>query len=336
MRLSVEDAQSLSQRALAGLGYSAEQAAMIADHLVLNAMSGYSFAGLPRILAIKDAKERTLPTQDLRIVSETPVSLQLDGGNQVAYIALTQAVDLVLEKLKLSRVCLMSMGNSWYAGRSFNYVEKLGRAGYAALLFISGPPLVAPHGAAKPLFGTNPICVAFPIDPDPIIVDLGTSAAMAGEVFLHAMLGKEMPPGVGMGPDGLPTQNAAEIVKGAILPLAGHKGSALSFAVQALGLFGATVLPQDRRDGFGYLLLAFDPTLLCPREAFVTALAELREKIVQLPRAPGFESIEVPSDRTYRNRRNAQAGIEVDSDVVRRLEVLAEASSGNVEAVPIG
>ena len=67
------------------------------------------------------------------------------------------------------RILEFDVAKGEYTGRSFNYVERLAREGYAALLFSGGPPLVAPHGAIKPMLGTNPICVAFPTAPDPVI-----------------------------------------------------------------------------------------------------------------------------------------------------------------------
>ena len=295
---------------------------------MLNAVSGYPFAGLPRIVAIRDAKERTRPTQALRVLRETPVSLQIDGGNQVGYVALTKGIDLALNKVRQSGVCILAMGNTWYTGRSFNYVERLAREGYAALLFSGGPPLVAPHGAIKPMLGTNPICVAFPTAPDPVIVDLGTSATMSGEVLLHALLNKPMPAEVGIGPDGTPTRDASQILKGAILPLAGHKGYALSFAVQALSLFGAAVLPPALQDGVGHLLIAFDPTLLCAREEFDQGMAGLRERITSLPRASGVQSVDIPSDRTYRSRQTLRAqGIDIDDAIVAQLKAMSRQAS---------
>ena len=48
------------ERALARVGYTGEEASIIVDQLVDNSLSGYRFAGLPRILAIAgdEAPER--------------------------------------------------------------------------------------------------------------------------------------------------------------------------------------------------------------------------------------------------------------------------------------
>src|SRR5688572_7949862 len=48
VRLTVAEATELGERALQRVGYSGEDARIIVDQLVDNALCGYRFAGLPR------------------------------------------------------------------------------------------------------------------------------------------------------------------------------------------------------------------------------------------------------------------------------------------------
>lgn len=81
VRLEVADAAALGEKALARIGFAAEEARIVTDQLIDNSLCGYRFAGLPRILAIaRDAKtgaERTA----IRVVHETPNSALIDGGD---------------------------------------------------------------------------------------------------------------------------------------------------------------------------------------------------------------------------------------------------------------
>jgi LDH2 family malate/lactate/ureidoglycolate dehydrogenase len=324
VRISVAEADDITRRALLSLGFSAEDAGLITGHLVLNATSGYPFAGLPRVLAIRNAPGMTQPQSPLRVVKETPVSLQIDGGNQIAYVAVTRAAEMALAKVKQSGVCIMGMGNSWYSGRLANYLEPAARAGYVGIHIASASPMVAPHGAAKGLFGTNPICIALPCEPDPYIVDLGTSQTMLGHVMLQRFLGIPLPEGHGIDATGNPTTDPAAVLDGgAILTMAGHRGSALAFAVHALGLIGASVVPWEEYRGWGYLFVLFDPALLTTRERFQHDLSALVERIKSLPRQPGVDEIMIPSERSYRARQESAAnGILVDrrvADELRRM-----------------
>src|SRR5579883_3071653 len=52
IRLSVDEARTLSEHALAGLGYEAEEARIIADHVIDAALCGYEYSGLAKILNI--------------------------------------------------------------------------------------------------------------------------------------------------------------------------------------------------------------------------------------------------------------------------------------------
>ena len=54
VRLSVEEATHLGKSALARIGFADDEAQIIIDQLVDNALCGYKFAGLPRILEIAD------------------------------------------------------------------------------------------------------------------------------------------------------------------------------------------------------------------------------------------------------------------------------------------
>ena len=325
IRLSIAEAKDVGAKALRGIGYSAEDAAYIVDHLVLNAASGYPFAGLPRIMAVRDAPERKMPVTSIKVVKEPPVSLQIDGGNQIAYVAVTKAAEMALAKVKKSGICIMGMGNSWYSGRLANYVEPAARAGYVAIHLSSAIPIVAPHGAARPLFGTNPICIAMPKKPDPVIVDVGTAQTMWGHVLLQAFLGIPLPEGHGIDAKGRPTTDAAEVVKGAILPIAEHRGSALSFAVQALSLMGASVVPWDEYRGWGYLFVFFDPDLLCPRERFEHDLGALIAKMKALPKREGVSEILIPSERSYVARKESEKnGILFDRKVIDELKAMAK------------
>jgi hypothetical protein len=59
IRLEVSEARMLGEATLRRIGFPADEASIIADQLIDNALCGYRFASLPRILAIaEDAKPR--------------------------------------------------------------------------------------------------------------------------------------------------------------------------------------------------------------------------------------------------------------------------------------
>ena len=116
VRLSVGDARALGEAALARIGYGADDACVITDQLVDNALCGYRFAGLPRILAIAREKK----TRDIRapvaVVHETPVSALVDGGNNVGYVAVYRGAEIAIAKAKHTGLVAVGVYNSFSAG----------------------------------------------------------------------------------------------------------------------------------------------------------------------------------------------------------------------------
>jgi len=242
VRLSAQEAQDLGERALGTLGLNYEEAAIVAAHLVDASMWGYEFAGLPRILVIAERAELKKARMPLSIVKETAVSALLDGGNQLGYISVCRAVEIAIEKVRNSGVALIGLRNSWFTGRAAYYVEKIARAGFAAIYVASSTPTVVPPGASRKVLGTNPLAIGLPGKINPFIYDIGTSAVMSGEVLMKALLGEEFAEISGIDKNGTPTRVARDMVEGGVFPFGGHKGYGLSLAIQALGLMaGARV-----------------------------------------------------------------------------------------------
>ena len=324
VRLSVAEAMALGAQALQRLGFSDDEVRIIIDHLIDNALCGYPFASLPRILAIaRDAKTQR-PRQPVRVVHDTPASALLDGGNHVGYVAVYHAVQLVIDKARAHRFAVVGVFNSYYSGRNAYYMEMLAKAGLVGIHLASGQPRVVPPGGTRPALGTNPLCFGFPSAHGPVIFDMGTAALQWGEVLLHAHLGTPLPEDVGLDKDGRPTHDARETVLGGVLPFGGHKGYGLSFVVQIMGLLAGAALARGQVQDYGFLFLAFDPGLLIPVDEFKREVSELIDRLKATPRQPGVEEIRIPSERAFREReRRRVEGIVVERTVVEALHALA-------------
>jgi LDH2 family malate/lactate/ureidoglycolate dehydrogenase len=327
VRLTIAEARQLGEAALKGIGYSAEQAEVICDHLVEAASCGYPFAGLPRILTINETARNKEPRTPIRITHETGVSALIDGGNQLGYWSVYQATQIAIEKAKARGFAVVGLNNSNMSGRNGYYVEKIVKEGFVAIHACSASPLVAPLGGMDPLLGTNPFCIGFPSPRGPVVYDIGTASVMLGELILRSRLGEPIEPGLAMDAEGRPTTDAAEALKGAVHPWGGHKGYGLSFAVQALGLLAGAAMPRGKVIDYGFLFIVFEPGLLMPREQFLKDVEQLIETLKGSRKRPGVEEILIPSERAFRTREVARReGIAVDRKVYDALRRLAGAS----------
>src|SRR6266702_43993 len=91
IRLTVAEARELAERALGKLGYDAEEARIVADHVIDAALCGYEYSGLPKILNLPESRHFKLPRRPMKVLRETDVSIAFDGGNNVGMLALFYA-----------------------------------------------------------------------------------------------------------------------------------------------------------------------------------------------------------------------------------------------------
>src|SRR6185503_16591870 len=224
VRLSVADARALSEQAMRGIGYDPEEARILADHVIDAALCGYEYSGLPKLLNVADHPRFTLPRRPMRVIKETSVSVLFDGGNQSGMLGMYYAARAVIERAHAHGFALVAVSNIWMSGRSAYYVEMVARADLIGIHTVAAPPMVAPVGGARAALGTNPIAFGSPMDGDPLVIDLGTSAFMGTDMQFRQRLGIPLPEGVALDEHGRPTTDAAAARRGALLPFGGHKG----------------------------------------------------------------------------------------------------------------
>ena len=323
VRLTEQQARAVALKALAKCGYDAPGATIVTDQLVDNALCGYAFAGLARILTVaEEARNRQTRTEPA-IVRETASSALVDGGNTIGYIAAFRGAEIAARKAKETGLSIVGVYNSYYSGRNAYYVENIVKHDLVAIHTCSASPRVLPPGSRAPLLGTNPMSIGFPSTNGPVVWDIGTASVMWGDVQMMARLGRELPEGTGFDKDGNPARDAAEVLKGGVSPWGGHKGYGLSFCIQALGLIAGAALGRGVVNDYGFLFIAIDPGLTQPDNAFQRQMSELVDTIKALPKQDGVEEIRIPSERAFAERaRRRQEGIVVEMKILEMLEAL--------------
>lgn len=312
VHLSLAEARALSERAMRGIGYEPEEARILADHVIDAALCGYEYSGLPKLLNVADHPRFQAQRSPMRALRETSVSVLFDGGNQSGMLGMYYATRAVIERAQAHGVALVGVDNIWMSGRSAYYVEMVARAGLIGIHTVAAPPLVAPPGGVKAALGTNPIAFGFPMEGDPLVIDLGTSAFMGTDLQFRQRLGIALPAGVAIDEHGRPTTDAEAARRGALLPFGGHKGYALALAMHALGVSAE------------YLFIAFKPDLFMPLPDYRRALAAEIALIKATPRQEGVDEIRIPGERAYRDRaRLGREGLEIDRRIHDALIQLA-------------
>jgi LDH2 family malate/lactate/ureidoglycolate dehydrogenase len=321
----VAEARALAERAMRGIGYELEEARILADHVIDAALCGYEYSGLAKLLNVADYPRFQAPRGPMRVIKETSVSVLFDGGNQSGMLGMYYATRAVIERAQAHGFALVGVNNIWMSGRSAYYVEMVARAGLIGIHTVAAPPMVAPPGGARAALGTNPIAFGFPMEPDPLVIDLGTSAFMGTDLQFRQRLGVPLPEGVAIDERGRPTTDAAAARRGALLPFGGHKGYALALATHALGVLCTGAIDEKS----AYLFIAFQPDLFVPLEEYRRELAAQIAVIKATPRQEGVAEIRIPGERAYRERaRLTREGLEFDRRIQDALIALAEGRRG--------
>ncbi len=323
VHLTAAEARALSVNSLRKTGYDDEQAGVIAAHVMDAALCGYEYSGLPKLLNVFEHKNLRQPRRRLKAVYETPVSAMIDGGNNCGMYTLMRAAEMAIEKANQHGFGVIGMNNSWVSGRGAIYVETIARAGLIGIHTVSSTQHVAPPGAAKAAYGTNPLSFGFPTAGEPFVIDMGTSAFMSTDMQFRERRGEALPEGVAIDAQGKPTRDAKAARAGALLSFGGYKGFAMAMAAQALGVFAGS--GNDQEKNYGYLMMAMKPDLLMPLADYRKQLSENLARIKATPRQPGVDEIRLPGERSFKERaKHLREGIVIDKFIYDALMAVPE------------
>ena len=200
------------------------------------------------------------------------------------------------------------------------------------MIYTNAPPAVAPHGALKSLFGTNPICFGTPTGSKiPFILDTSISMINRGKIRVAAIKNQKIPSGVALDKFGKPTIDAKKALEGVQLPIAGFRGSGLAWMVDILSgvLTGSdhSGKVKDPFDDFsgpqnvGHLFIVLKPNLFVGN--FSQRIKENIKRVKKLPKTKGTSDILYPGQNKYkRYKKNMKGKIRIPSAVLKDFENL--------------
>ena len=262
----------------------------------------------------------------------------IDANNSIGFVAADTAIKTLIKNTKKTGIGLVGVKNSGHYGLSGYYVEQAVKKNLMVWCFTNAPPAIAPYGAKKTLFGTNPICFGTPSGGKvPFILDSSVSMINRGIIRVAARLNKKIPAGVALDKSGNPTTDAKKALKGVQLPIAGFRGSGFAWMVDILsGVITGAAHGGKVRDPFddfrgpqnvGHLFLAIKPNIFIGKN-YIKRIKENIRIIKKLPRAKGFASISYPGEnKAKRFSKNSKKKINLPREIEKDLEKLIVTSS---------
>jgi delta1-piperideine-2-carboxylate reductase len=271
--LSLDEVRALTAAALAASGGNAANSDAVADVVTRAERDGCASHGVFRvpgycaILKAGEAKGNALP----RVERRAQGVVFVDGDRGLAPLPMAVGRPVLATAAREQGIAAMAIRNSAHFAALWPDIEPLAEQGLVAMSFVNSRAFVAPAGGTRRLFGTNPMAFACPRPGGkaPMVWDQASAAAARGEIMIAARDGHTLPEGLGLGPDGQPTTDPNEVLKGVQLAFGGYKGAAIAMMVEILaaGLSGgqfsfeaeAEYTGHGGPSHAGHLVIAMDP-----------------------------------------------------------------------------
>ncbi len=318
---------------------SKNHAFICAQALVNAELVGAPSHGLSRLKMYCDRIKKKVinPKPKIKIKKISKSITHIDANNSIGFVAADLGIKKAIESAKKTGFGLVGIKNSGHYGLSGYYAEQAVKKNLIAFVFTNAPPAIAPHGAIKSLFGTNPICFGTPTNSKiPFILDTSVSMINRGKIRVASRTGKKIPADVALDKFGKPTTDAKKALSGVQLPIAGFRGSGLAWMVDILsGVFtggnhgGKVKDPFDDFTGpqnIGHLFIVIKSNLFVKN--FNKRIKENIKRIKKLPKLKGVKEILYPGqNKFFRYRKNLKKEIKIDKNIKRDLDLLLSVSN---------
>ena len=305
-----------------------------ADYLLKAELINAQSHGLARLKMYCDRLKKGLINSKPKIkIKKISSSIShINADNSIGFVAADIGIKVAINNAKKTGIGLVAIKKSGHYGLSSFYAEQAVKKNLIVFCFTNAPPALAPHGAKKSLFGTNPICFGAPTGNTPFIFDSSASMINRGKIRRAEKLGLKIPFGVALNKKGKITTNAKQALQGTQLPIAGFKGSGLAWMVDILsGVLtgsshgGKTKDPFDDFSGpqnVGHLFITINPNVFSGN-SFLKEMKKNIKLVKKLPKAKGFSSIMYPGERKNKiYKKNINKDISISSKILKEMEDL--------------
>ena len=334
MRLDRSEIEPVLTAILLQHGFSSDKAQLCAHLFTETTLDGVYSHGLNRFPVFIDAVRRGVvrPDQEPERVRSANSFETWDGklgpGNLNAWTCMGRAVELA----KDNGIGAVSLRNTNHWMRAGTYGLQAARDNCIGICMTNTTPNVAPWGGREATVGNNPMAIAVPHEPYPILLDMAMSQFSYGKMEVTEKLGQKLPLPGGFDSDlQLTDEPGAILESGLALPMGQWKGSALAIMIDLLVSIlsgGATTQEIGERDeeyAVSQLFAAFDLGRLTDAKKRAAAIADVTESLRQTRPIEEGGQVFYPGQRTWmRRQENLEKGIPVDPDTWEEILVLGQ------------
>ena len=309
--------------------------ALISANALINAeLVGAYGHGLSRLKMYCDriAKKVINPKPKIKKKRISQSISHINEDNSIGFVSADLGIKTAIKHAQKTGIGMVAIKNSGHYGLSGYYAEQAVRKNLITMIYTNAPPAVAPHGALKSLFGTNPICFGTPTGSKiPFILDTSISMINRGKIRVAAHNNQKIHEGVALDKFGKPTTDAKKALEGVQLPIASFRGSGLAWMVDILsGVLTGGNHAGKVKDPFndfsgpqniGHLFITFKANLF--QKDYNQRIKNNIKIIKRLPKIKGVKEIMYPGQNKFKKfKKNFKKEINISEMIKKDLEIL--------------
>jgi LDH2 family malate/lactate/ureidoglycolate dehydrogenase len=318
-------------------GVSPDESEFLAQSLVDINLWGIDSHGVLRVpIYIKRLKAGSCnPQPDIKTLKNAITLEVLHGDDGPGQVVGRAAMQRAIELAKTYNVGIVGAIRSNHFGAAATFTRMAAAEGMLGVAMTNVVQNVVAPGGNKPIIGNNPFSIAVPTYGEfPFVLDISFSAVAGGKLLLASKKGEKIPLNWGTDKNGRPTDNPDEAFKGFLLPVGGHKGLGLAYAVEIMtGVLSGGVFLDAMKGMYKYpddpsltshLMMAINISAIMEPAEVKKRMAEFVEKIHQSPMWDPKQVMLIPGELEYRSAQaRKSSGIPLSKNLYEELVALA-------------
>ena len=329
MRLDYSEIEPVLKSILLQHGFSAERASLCAQLITETSLDGVYSHGVNRFpLFIESVQKGIVKTDNEPTMLKAFNNFEnwdgnLGPGNLNAWFCMERAIHLARE----NGMAVLSLRNTTHWMRGGTYGLQAANENCIGVCMTNTKPNMPAWGGREAKVGNNPIVIAIPHQPYPILLDMAMSQFSYGKMEVLEQLGERLPCAGGFDKDLRLTDDPGAILEsGLALPMGNWKGSGLAMLIDLLvsilsgGLTTRDIGKSNEECGLSQLFIAFDLDQLSDKQNSARVIQDVTDSLLETTAIEAGGQVFYPGQQTWmRREENRKLGIPVDPDTWEKI-----------------
>lgn len=329
MRLDYSEIEPVLKSILLQHGFSAERASLCAQLITETSLDGVYSHGVNRFpLFIESVQKGIVKTDNEPTMLKAFNNFEnwdgnLGPGNLNAWFCMERAIHLARE----NGMAVLSLRNTNHWMRGGTYGLQAANENCIGVCMTNTKPNMPAWGGREAKVGNNPIVIAIPHQPYPILLDMAMSQFSYGKMEVLEQLGERLPCAGGFDKDLRLTDDPGAILEsGLALPMGNWKGSGLAMLIDLLvsilsgGLTTRDIGKSNEECGLSQLFIAFDLDQLSDKQNSARVIQDVTDSLLETTAIEAGGQVFYPGQQTWmRREENRKLGIPVDPDTWEKI-----------------